>query len=265
MRYVMVTNFTSHWDNIAENETYYSNAMLKNGMSPDKLLQDTETVFIRLNKSTRIPEKAWLGRVHGIQAKGDRGWLFKVAIAREIPVPEQYKTYREGWYCEDVKDSPLDSQKVSLSPPVMEELEATRNWKRFESLTYFLLKLSGINDIFTYSNQKGMADGFFKIRNFAVLYDCTLETGYFQSKQMQIKNYCTQLASGQISYRDLVYDTSQAEKRVWIITRGSSRLIFERDDILVKEVAVADIRNVYRERLVKNLNEGQLVDSLREL
>lgn len=66
-----------------------------------------------------------------------------------------------------------------LQPDFFGKLIATENWQEFEKYTYYLLKLVGIQTVYNFwgERQAGKADGFFKIGNLAVLYDCTLRSG----------------------------------------------------------------------------------------
>ncbi|MGK7943603.1 MAG: hypothetical protein AB4058_03960, partial [Microcystaceae cyanobacterium] len=80
-----------------------------------------------------------------------------------------------------------------LVPAFFNTLMTTNNWQEFEKNTYYLLKLLGIPIIYNFFNERqaGKADGFFKVGNLAVIYDCTLDQMNFeQNKSEQINNYC---------------------------------------------------------------------------
>jgi hypothetical protein len=54
-------------------------------------------------------------------------------------------------------------------------------------------------------------------------------------------------------------------KQVWIVTQGKTRRIKVVNNIEVKEVAVQDIMNVYRERLTTTMSNQALEMRLRNL
>ena len=68
MRYIMVTNWDDHWDNLPNNRTSYSDFMLRDGMTKQKIYENTPTIFIKRKKKQRIAERAWNGFV---SVKGD--------------------------------------------------------------------------------------------------------------------------------------------------------------------------------------------------
>ena len=71
---------------------------------------------------------------------------------------------------QDKNQELLDSDLVPAFFPI---LLSTKNWKDFETYTYYLLKLLGITIAYNFLNERqaGKADGFFKIGNLAVIYD----------------------------------------------------------------------------------------------
>jgi hypothetical protein len=69
-----------------------------------------------------------------------------------------------------------DNQEASkLIPTFFDILPITSDWKEFEKYTYYLLRLLGIPVIHSFlaQDQSGRADGFIKIGNLAIIYDCT--------------------------------------------------------------------------------------------
>ena len=108
---------------------------------------------------------------------------------------------------------------------------------------------------------------FFKFGNLAVIYDCTLDARDFEEKKReQIINYCNRLKQGSIELSsEATEEFHTHHKQVWIITRGKSRRIKVVNDIVVKEVAVQDIMNVYQERLKNMLSDESLEIKLRNI
>lgn len=150
----MVTNLDDHWDNLRDNQTYYKKSMLREGMSLEKIRENTYTIFIKRNRVTREIEKVWDGLVYGLIPKGEK-IIFKVRICKEIPILPHYSNYVEGWYAEGEFDV--------IYPPFFSDLLKTNNWDDFEKYTFYLLKLLGIHEIYKWEKQKGTADGFFKL------------------------------------------------------------------------------------------------------
>ncbi len=48
----MVTHWANHWDNLPNNETYFTKGMLRRGMTQEKIRNNTHTVFIKKNKQS---------------------------------------------------------------------------------------------------------------------------------------------------------------------------------------------------------------------
>ncbi|MBN1756833.1 MAG: hypothetical protein JW863_00860 [Chitinispirillaceae bacterium] len=98
MHYIMVTDFPDHWNRIKGNLTSYPPKMVKNA-KPDSLQSGIDTVFIKKFKDCSDIENAWSGKVHDIQ-KIPGSIFFRVEIEKEIPCPERYADYNNGWYVE---------------------------------------------------------------------------------------------------------------------------------------------------------------------
>ena len=171
---------------------------------------------------------------------------------------------RQFWKREPHTHSHASSE---LRPAFFQHLPATSNWRHFEEYTYYLLKVLGIQTLYHFlgERQAGRADGFFKIGNLAVLYDCTLRTGQIEDeKQDQIMNYCHQLHQGYIDIsQDIREEFTHYHKQVWIITRGTTRRIKLMNSIEVKEIAVSDLMRLYDERLLRRLSDDMLETTLR--
>ncbi len=99
MRYIMVTHWDGHWDSLDDNKSYYSVKMLQKGMTLDKIIENTPTVFVKLGKDGKSFKKAWTGLVFNIRKFRDNIY-FNVKLERETGVPEKYKMLAEGWHVE---------------------------------------------------------------------------------------------------------------------------------------------------------------------
>jgi hypothetical protein len=55
------------------------------------------------------------------------------------------------------------------------------------------------------------------------------------------------------------------KKQVWIITKGTTRLIKTINTVEVKEINVVDIIAIYQERLLGNMNQHMLEMRLQNL
>jgi hypothetical protein len=276
IKYIMVTYYPTHWDHIEGNETSYTRRLLK-GVRPNELIDNAKTLFIKLSKRNGPPEKAWIGLVYDYDTKRAKNTIyFKVKIEREIPLhqlpPEIQALRKSGWYLKE-KVLLIDiSQESSFVPPFFSALLATNNWKEFEDWVFYLLKLIGINEIFRYdkTEQKGHPDGFFIIKNLAVIYDATTNPNFEKSKNQQIENYVNMLKKDYIDYqmdnRHYRKGISGHTKHVWIITRGTSRVIEQVDDIKVKEISISDLIHIYKWRLEENfLDEEKLRTKLASI
>jgi hypothetical protein len=163
----------------------------------------------------------------------------------------------------------ISSLDENLVPAFFSTLSSTHNWKEFEKNTYYLLKLLGISTLYNFLNERqaGKADGFFKLGNLAVIYDCTLDRGDIeQNKSEQINNYCNRLNQGNMQISEMTTEEFyHHHKQVWIITQAKTRLIKIVNSIEVKEIAVQDIMKIYQERLTSTENDLSLEMRLRNL
>lgn len=97
MRYIMVTTWSNHWDRTG-NTTSFSYAMLRGAiMNPERLVDHTPTVFIRIDSTTKLPKKCWEGEVYKITRRTEKVW-FEFSLDREVLCPQKYIGYPEGWY-----------------------------------------------------------------------------------------------------------------------------------------------------------------------
>lgn len=163
-----------------------------------------------------------------------------------------------------------DNQEASkLIPTFFDILPITSDWKEFEKYTYYLLRLLGIPVIHSFlaQDQSGRADGFIKIGNLAIIYDCTLRSRQPEAhKNEQIINYCNRLQQGSICLSEnKIEEFHGYNKHVWIITQKESRLIKTINSIDVKEIAIQDLMSLYEERLTGEMNIQTLEDKLRKI
>lgn len=265
MSYVMVTHFRDHWDKLPNNETRYTKTMFRAGMNESKLFENARTTFIKLDERTKKVEKAWRGWVYDFRPDPKKVY-FRVTIDEEIRCPKKYYNYSEGWYFEAETTEGLGNQEalsMSLNPPFLQTLQSTNDWKDFEKYSNWLLRLVGIHELYTYEEQRGSADGFFKFGNLVVIYDCTLDDDFQIRKKRQIANFCDQLKAAEVEINiDHSIKISDCKKQVWIITRGEARVMRKIDHVTVREVPVAKIIGFYQKRFEENLSEDELADLL---
>ncbi len=159
--------------------------------------------------------------------------------------------------------------ETEFTPPFFNKLMSTGDWKEFERYTHYLLKLIGVQSVYSFidDRQAGRADGFFLFGNIAVMYDCTLSAHDIEeNKREQIINYCNRLRQGTI---ELPGGTTEEfhnhQKQVWIITRRTSRRIRLINGIAVKEVSISDLINLYQDRLQGRMVDENLETKLRNI
>lgn len=169
----------------------------------------------------------------------------------------------------ETDDNNIQSLDSDLVPAFFNKLPVTNNWKEFERNTYYLLKLLGIPLTYNFldERQAGKADGFFKIGNLAVIYDCTLYKGDIErNKSEQINNYYNCLKQGRMEIsQNTTEEFYNHHKQVWIITQNQTRQIKVINSIEIKEIAIKDIMNLYQERLMTTLSDQSLEIKLRNL
>ena len=140
-----------------------------------------------------------------------------------------------------------------------------------------MLKLIGINNIckIDRKRQAGREDGFFVFRNLAVIYDCTLKTD-LRDKEEQINNYCRllddvlELSRKSSKSKGKPFNIRTKKKQVWIITRNKTQKIKDypgdnNESILVKEISIYDLIEIYIKRIKENLFEDELERILEDL
>lgn len=265
-KYVMVTVFEDHWDRIPGDRTSFELRHLKDGLTVDALQGETPTLFIRKNRATRAYEQAWVGKVYNIRRKEEK-IFFSVAIHASIEAPAEFRKLPIGWYARDFETPAVDSPNPALTLPLFQTLRETLSWEQFEDGIHTLIQLCGVNDLYAVprSDQRGKADGFFKLRALAVLYDSTLEPSV-DPKQTQWQNFVAQMKQNPFPFESRSYNIENCEKQVWIVGRGwASRKIQEIDHVPVKAIGIQDLLNVYYRRLRERWDEKRLEEVLRSL
>ena len=194
----MVTDWDDYWAHLPGGKATYTQGM-QVGWSWGKWVEGMGTVFIRhYKKSDRVD--AWVGSVSdfvvGKPANSDKETVrFRVNIEGPCEIPAELKDLKSGWYIVEGEVGSLVRLATNTSqfdPPFVATLRTTSDWREFERNTLHLLKLLGVHSIYPIPNteQRGRPDGFFKLKSLAVIYDCTLESGFEDVKRDQIANYC---------------------------------------------------------------------------
>jgi hypothetical protein len=104
----MVKTLDSCWDSCPNEETYYPKGLLNAGVY-SYLKENTETIFIKVSNGEK---RAWEGFVFDIREdKNEKILYFKVNIKEEIPFPDEYANYSEGWY---LFDDEADTEEADM-------------------------------------------------------------------------------------------------------------------------------------------------------
>jgi hypothetical protein len=295
--YVMVTDWNDHWDNIEEN-TYYTKKLLKFDLQSHKLVENAPTLFIRVKEKPYEMEKAWFGYVSNfkpdVDNKGREIISFNVQIENELDlnealniiegidaIPQPKSKPTPGWYLvsqtkfqkPQIKSSIIIPEEFALYPLFFYNLIKTKDHFEFEDLVFQLLKLIGINNIckIDKKEQAGREDGFFVFGDLAVIYDCTLKTNF--NKEEQINNYCRRLDDEEklsCKSKGRPFNIKNKRKQVWIITRNKTQKIKDYPcqnvkSILVKEISIYDLIEIYIKRIKENFFEDELEKILENL
>lgn len=281
--YIMITNFSNHWDKLPGNLTGFTMPMIKFGnrdKTEVKDLSDLYPVIYIKRQQHGLVEKAWVGKASKFEKKPYkqtfRIW-FNVIIEREIVCPEKFKSYSESWYLEDfdfeVKNSASRNEQLTDPenenyPLFFNSLSTTNSWIDFEKKGFMLLKLLGINNLhkISQSDNRGKADGFFQFNGLSVLFDFTLDDNFIKTKDIQIENFRQQLLKDDYKHGQKAYTLKNTAKQVWIITRSAkSNLIKKQDGVHIKEISIHSLYELYSNRLVSDMDEDELMERLRLL
>ena len=277
IKYIMVTSWSNHWDKLQGSKgasTLFTLPLIKDNIADNPLPDDAVTLFIKLTENKTF-EKSWIGKTKNFrkdQTNGKDAIRFDVSDLRELECPQQYKGHLNGWHLNksisvaaiEIKPGNTDA---NLQPAFFSEM-AVCNWQLFEDHCFHLLRLIGIHDIhkFPQSDNRGKADGFFKLSSLSVLYDATLERDFVTQKETQVDNYINQLKGDKVKIGQQSYTVKETNRQVWIITRGSSvRPIRTEDHIKVKEIPYSNLIAVYHQRLQTEIGIEDLWDVLKDL
>jgi hypothetical protein len=80
--------------------------MILTGYDASKIVDGTETIFIKTDRDGVNIEKCWTGRVHNLvegEWKQKKSIYFSVAVENEIQCPEKYLKYPSGWFIEEIQ------------------------------------------------------------------------------------------------------------------------------------------------------------------
>jgi len=295
--YVMITDWDDHWDNIQSESksTSYTERLIKFDLQSHQLVENAPTLFIKVEEKTHKIIGAWFGYVSnfksGVDKKGREIISFNVQIENKVDlnqalniikgiddIPQPKSKPKPGWYlASQIKSYIIVPEEVGLYPPFFYNLIKTKDPSEFEDLVFQLLKLIGINNIckIDREDQAGRADGFFVSKNLAVIYDCTLKTN-LTDKEEQINNYCRllddvlELSCKSSKSKGKPFNIRNKKKQVWIITRNKTQKIKEYPgdndkSILVKEISINDLIEIYIKRIKESLFEDDLERILENL
>ena len=119
MLYIMVTNWDNHWDQISGVQTYYTKKIMYGRITESQIENNTPTIFIKLNRDTKVIEKIWKGSVSNFSVESERV-RFKVNIEKEIQCPAKYQTHKEGWYIDEAEIKNEQVEDLDIFPPFFE-------------------------------------------------------------------------------------------------------------------------------------------------
>ncbi|MBI5779122.1 MAG: hypothetical protein HZA49_06665 [Planctomycetes bacterium] len=276
MKFIMITTWWGHWDNIRGDSTYYSTTMVPSKIKKEEILklQNVETLFIKIPSDKDFITGCWTGKTTNFREEMQSGKpiiRFDVIIGLRASFPTQYQDLKSGWYCEDWQSSPAVVEDKSFDPPFFDILNTTTDHKHFETHAYRLLKVLGLHTLYKFpmQDQSGKSDGFFVFKSLAVIFDMTLRKDFEQAKKVQMENYCGQLKNGMIEIikggKKREFNVGSNARQVWIITNGSSREIRTIDGITIKEVPIKNIMELYRKRIQDDLDEADFEKKLLAL
>lgn len=170
--------------------------------------------------------------------------------------------------------SPAEQVKKLLIACLEKETSDVKAGLEFEKLAFLLLRLLGVHTLYQYDskNQAGRADGFFICDRLAVMYDCTLKSGFEKIKQDQVENYINKMRqssitidvkTGEKTSLNKTHDIQNKTRQVWIITKKETRDISETEGVVVREVSAMDLINLLEVKLnANNFRETELVKYL---
>jgi hypothetical protein len=270
-RYVMVTNWEGHWDQLKKwnYSTLFTTAFINHSLAAASWPEQADTLFIKINKDDLF-EKSWIGKSKNFRKdnyKGRDAIRFDVSDLQPVDCPAKYKGFTIGWYASKPEEQISIEEKSYLLPPFISDM-ATCPWETFELYCAHLLRLLGLHDLHIISptSNGGKPDGFFKFLSLAVIYDASLHPDFIDKKVQQIENYISQLKKERIHLDGYSYTITDLQKQVWIITRGKDiRTLRIEDHIKVKEIPYHHLVNLYLRRLEEQVTAMSLADLLKDI
>lgn len=279
--YIMTTIWDHHWDQIIGNRTRYTNNFIR--FPIDDIIENEDTIFIRIYRPQNT-KRAWRGKISNIEKLATET-KFNVHLDHEIAVPQNIPNYSSGWYIHNgqIETTAINSRvqnitpvtavvhtqvRSLLEPPFFELLRNTRDFREFENYVATLLRVLGLNEVYTNPPQRqaGLPDGFFKIRNIEVIYDAKLNENYLNNCDQQINNYCFQLSEGSVNFADInIRLNPDNDKFVWIITRGETGYIKTMNNAIIKEVSINTLIKLYNKKLNEGFNQNEFENLLRNI
>lgn len=273
-KYIMVTNWDLHWDELGSgrnNSTSFTLPIIKDGIEKSNFPNEAVTLFIKRSKNNEF-EKSWLGvskNFHPDSNKNNPVIRFEVSDLQEIDCPEEYKTFSNGWHLNKHPATSNSPEKQPITHPPFFIAMVSGDWEQFEEYTFLLLRLLGIHELhrFPQTDNRGKADGFFKLGSLSVLYDATLKPNIEQVKGTQLDNFVNQLKGDTFKVNEKIsYTIKNMDRQVWIITNGSMvRSLRIHDQIEVKEIPYAKLIESYDKRLKEEWTTLQLSKQLKDL
>ncbi len=98
MKFIMVTHFENHWDQVNGRSSYLKTMYKGSGFPRANI----ETIFIRRNKTTNKIERCWSGKILDVKEDGKQYRFTFRLDPREIGCPAEHVKYsRGGWYCDE--------------------------------------------------------------------------------------------------------------------------------------------------------------------
>jgi len=269
MKYLMITKQSLAFSAIGDFQESYPKGMIHDNISSTNIIENSECIFV--NKSKK---KLFQGIFYNVVKDEGNQIYFKIKIEKELVYNVHYDFKTPGWYI--LLEEKLQNEKNILIhtqteqrysdffPQFFNEISTTNDFRRFEELTYYLLKIIGINDLIKIDplNAAGKADGFFRIGKLVVMYDATLNKNYLEFKEAQIKAYSDRLKEGKFQFEHKEFTFEDFKKAVWIITKGETKLLKRKDNIKIMEVNIEKLISIYSSRLHYNWDEQELEENL---
>lgn len=224
--------------------------------------QDADNIYCNILINDEIESDEKFNKYNGWSILPEKDFIFTIKNKHDtVNVNESQENFPQE--TKNIQELTIPNE-INLLPTFFEEITKTTDFNRFEELTYLLLKLIGLNDLIKINprDAAGKADGFFRIGNFAVIYDATLKENYLDFKKMQIKSYIERLKDEIFTDVDEEFEFPNFKKAVWIITKGENKVIRNASGIKIKEVSIKSLITVYSNRLKYNWSEEKLEENL---